>query len=118
MRNARVTWKQKRIEPYRPESNCDRYYITETHGPAYGEARTVSSSKKMRYRLFHRDSSSEVGLYETEAEAKAAAQKHLEGFAKEVWQLRERIVEAARLMQSAFRSDHGHTWNAPTDQED
>ena len=81
MRKPRITWKRTNGAG-QAESHCGRYWLVDLRGPWSAEDETDN------FRLWHADTCVIVGHYVHKADAKVAAEKHLEGFADEVRQLR------------------------------
>jgi hypothetical protein len=89
----KLTWKQKFTE--QPQSHCGRYWFVELRelerdGVPWSN---WGDGEVGQFRLWHADTCVIVGHYATKSEAKAAAEKHLAGFAEEVRQLRHRVVD-------------------------
>ena len=80
----KLTW--KRPHDLVTESHCGRYWFVGLH---------ENSRKRNQFRLWHSDTCVKVGHYATKADAKAAAEKHLAGFADEVRNLRFLISDYA-----------------------
>ena len=98
MRKPRITWKRTN-DVGQTESHCGRYwFVAMTEVGFVGE-----------FRLWHADTCVQVGNYATKSDAKAAAEKHLEGFAEEVRRLRLRVVDLEDAVE-----EHEQDWESLT----
>ncbi len=70
---------------------------------------TTTGGEVGQFRLWHADTCVIVGHYATESDAKAAAEKHLAGFADEVRKLRHRVVDLEAAVE-----EHEQDWDSLT----
>tara|TARA_B100001123_G_scaffold372750_1_gene436889 strand:+ start:461 stop:817 length:357 start_codon:yes stop_codon:yes gene_type:complete len=112
--SKKLTWKRTN-DAGQTESHCGRFWFVYTdlsvfemseHNLCCDDAADGSS---LFIRLWHADTGVIVGHYATKSEAKAAAEKHLAGFAEEVRQLRHRVVDLEDAVE-----EHEEDWESLT----
>ena len=105
MRKPRITWKRTN-DLGQTESHCGRYWLVDLTGPWSAEDETDN------FRLWHADTCVIVGHYVHKADAKVAAENHLEGFAEEVRNLRHRVVDLEAAVE-----EHEEDWDSLTSRD-
>ena len=105
----KLTWKQEFTE--QPQTHCGRYWFVELRELEPGSL-LFTDGEVGQFRLCHRDTCVIVGHYATKSDAKAAAEKHLAGFAEEVRKLRHRVVDLEVAVE-----EHEQDWDSLTSRD-
>ena len=91
-------------------TSCGRYWLVEEklfnllREMELDNGCTTTGGEVGQFRLWHADTCVIVGHYATKSDAKAAAEKHLAGFADEVRKLRHRVVDLEVAVENLIQS--------------